>query len=54
VGHRATAPPLPGAPRGRSTPVESPMTHRPAARFGHLDLRAQAEVPSALRTDTPK
>ena len=23
------------------------------ARVGHLDLRAQAEVPSALRTDTP-
>jgi hypothetical protein len=31
---------------------------RPAWRFqarvGHLDLRAQAEVPSALRADTPK
>jgi hypothetical protein len=23
------------------------------ARSGHLDLRAQPEVPSALRTDTP-
>jgi hypothetical protein len=24
------------------------------ARFGHLDMRAQAEVPSARRADTPK
>ena len=24
------------------------------ARFGPIDMRAQAEVPSALRTDTPK
>jgi hypothetical protein len=23
------------------------------ARFGHLDMRAQAEVPSTLRPDTP-
>ena len=22
--------------------------------FGHLDMRAQTEVPSALRTDTPR
>ena len=27
------------------------MTHRPAARFGLLDLRAQGEVPSARRSD---
>jgi len=27
--------------------------NRNFARSGHLDLRAQAEVPSALRTDTP-
>src|SRR5262249_48693228 len=24
------------------------------ARFGHLDMRAQVEVPSALRPDTPR
>jgi hypothetical protein len=26
---------------------------RPVARFGLLDMRAPAEVPSVLRTDTP-
>jgi len=31
------------------------MTETPgAARCGQIDMRAQAEVPSALRTDTPK
>jgi hypothetical protein len=26
----------------------------PVARSGHLDMRAQAEIASALRTETPK
>jgi len=27
---------------------------RPATCVGHVDLRAQAEVPSALKSDTPR
>jgi hypothetical protein len=27
---------------------------RCVARFGHLDMSAQAEVPSARRSDTPR
>ena len=33
--------------------MSSTATSSSVARFGHLDMRAQAEVPSARRTDTP-
>ena len=33
--------------------AECAVTHRPAARVGQLHLRAQAELLSALWTDTP-
>src|SRR3954462_6150545 len=51
---------LPGSrfTKSRKVPLGNPgarehMPIRPVARIGHLDMRAQAKVPSARRTDTP-
>src|SRR5262249_13507776 len=46
VGHRAAARTVPGAPRGRSAPGKSAVTHRPAARFGALDYAPKASSPA--------
>src|SRR5262245_15518309 len=49
---RITAPGLPCQHPGKLTGPTIPM-RRPGGLecFGHLDLRAQADLPSALRTD---
>ena len=36
-----------------TNPVPRPALTEGAARVGHLDMRAQADIHSARRTDTP-